>query len=66
MSGNASTERPAAELHEVVQAAREFVATTSYYRQRKESRAEFERLAFALLNPKLPKPLSPADSSNRG
>ena len=34
---------------EIVQAAREFVSTTSFYRQRKESRPEFERLAFALL-----------------
>jgi len=34
----------------VVEAAREFVASTSYFRQRKESREAFERLAFALLD----------------
>ena len=34
----------------VVQAAKEFVASTSYFRQRKESRPEFERLAFAILD----------------
>lgn len=34
----------------VIEAAREFVATTTYWRQRKESRESFERLAFALLD----------------
>jgi hypothetical protein len=34
----------------VIEAARAFVASTSYFRQRKESRESFERLAFALLD----------------
>lgn len=48
-SGKSHDEQIAAHVQEIVEAAREFVATTSYYRQRKESRAEFERLAYALL-----------------
>lgn len=35
-------------LVELADAARSFVATTSYYRQRKESRPEFEEFTLAL------------------
>lgn len=37
-----------ADAENLAQAAQEFVATTSYYRQPKASRAEFERLAVIL------------------
>ena len=37
-------------LRDALDKGREFVATTSYFRQRKESRPEFEAFAFALLD----------------
>jgi hypothetical protein len=36
-------------LRDIEQKARAFVATTSYYRQTKDSQPEFEALAFALV-----------------
>lgn len=45
-----SSAASAPELRAVYEAAREFIATTSVFRQRRESRDEFEALAIAVLN----------------